>query len=124
MDTLVSASNVSINGSADADLIRTTGDGITVNANSGDDYVIARGRGSYIYGGNGNDSLILLPSVASSATTSGGSGGSAGRTVTVAAETEVYGDSGNDDIMIVHDSAIVYGGAGSFMKVQGNFLLL
>ena len=112
MDTMTSASNVSITGSANADLIRATGDGITVNAISGDDYVLARGRGSYIYGGNGNDSLILLPSVASSATTTGSSGGGAGRTVTVSAETEVYGDSGNDDIMIVHDSAIVYGGAG------------
>ena len=87
MDTMTSASNVSITGSANADLIRATGDGITVNAISGDDYVLARGRGSYIYGGNGNDSLILLPSVASSATTSGGSGGSAGRTVTVVSTT-------------------------------------
>ncbi len=120
MDTLVSTSNVSIAGSASADLIRSTGDGVTISAMSGDDYVLARGQGSYIYGGNGNDSLILLPPVTSTSTGSGGGASSAGvRTVTLSADTEVYGDAGNDDIMIVHDSAVVYGGAGDdYMTVK------
>ncbi|MBR5913994.1 MAG: hypothetical protein IKZ58_06500 [Selenomonadaceae bacterium] len=113
MDTVVSASNVSITGTADADLIRSTGDGVTISAMAGDDYALARGQGSYIYGGNGNDTVILLPAIVSSSTGSGGAaGGGKKPNATLSTDTEIYGDAGNDDIMIVHDSAIVYGGAG------------
>lgn len=112
MDTVVSASNVSITGTADADLIRTTGDGITISAMAGNDYALARGQGSYIYGGSGNDTVVLLPALVSSSTGAGGAAGGRRPNASLSADTEIYGDAGNDDIMIVHDSAIVYGGAG------------
>lgn len=121
MNTITSASNISITGSVDDDLIRSTGDSVIISALSGDDSVIARGQGSYIYGAGGNDTLILLPPLSATETSSSGSSGSRGSSnsgsksttsVTVSADTEVHGGTGNDDITITHDSSIVYGDAG------------
>ena len=115
MQTVTSAANTTITGTADNDWISSSGDGVEISVLSGDDYVIARGQGSYIYGANGNDTLILLPPLSSTATSTSAARGSAtaGRTTQiVSADTTVHGDAGNDDIMIVHDSAVVNGDAG------------
>lgn len=110
MQTVTGAANTTITGSADNDWITSSGDGVTISVLSGDDYVIARGQGSYIYGANGNDTVILLPPLSQTATAP--SGARPG-TQAVSADTEIHGESGDDDIMIVHDSAIVYGEAGN-----------
>lgn len=120
MQTVTSAANTTINGTAEDDWISSSGDGVTIYGEFGNDYVIARGQGSYIYGANGNDSLILLPPLSPTATAPSGArqGTQAGSTTArpgtqaVSADTEIYGGSGNDDIMVVHDSAIVNGEAG------------
>ena len=104
MTTVTSASNASINGSADSDWINSSGDGVTISASSGDDYVISRGNNSHVFGGNDNDTLVILPSTGSVA--AGGRGGSA------TGVTEVHGNSGADDIIVVHDNVEVYGDAG------------
>ena len=115
MQTVTSAANTTITGSAENDWITSSGDGVLISVLSGDDYVIARGQGSYIYGSNGNDTIILLPplSATETATTARGTTAARATTVTLSADTEIHGDSGNDDIMVVHDSAIVYGDAGN-----------
>lgn len=115
METVTSASNASITGTTSSDLIRSSGDGVTISALSGDDYVIARGQGSYIYGANGNDTLILIPPLSATATSPAGARANVGgrpNAQVVSADTEIHGGAGNDDIMIVHDSSIVYGEAG------------
>ena len=104
MTTVTSASNAAINGTADADWINSSGDGVTISASSGDDYVISRGANSFVYGGNDNDTLVILPSTGSVA--AGGRGGSA------TGLTEVHGNSGHDDIIVVHNNMDVYGDAG------------
>ena len=113
MTTVTSAANTTITGTADNDIITSSGDGVTISGLGGEDYVIARGLGSFIYGNSGNDTLILLPSN-STATTSGSSSGSrsSGSSRVVSADTEIHGGAGNDDIVVVHDSANVYGDAG------------
>ena len=128
MDTTTSAANTTITGTADADLIRSTGDGVTISALAGDDYVIARGQGSYIHGAGGNDTLMLLPPLSATATaSSGASSGSrtnqSAGSATLSANTEIHGGPGNDDITVVHDSAIVNGEAGDdyiTVKLYGN----
>ena len=107
MTTVTSAPNVSINGSADSDWINSSGDGVTITASSGDDYVISRGANSFVYGGNDNDTLVLLPST----TTVAAGGGRPGQTAT--GVTEVHGNAGADDIIVVHDNVDVYGDAGN-----------
>ena len=104
MTTVTSASNAAINGSAESDWINSSGDGVTISASSGDDYVISRGNNSHVFGGNDNDTLVILPSTGSVA--AGGRGGTTG-------VTEVHGNSGADDIVIVHDNVEVYGDAGN-----------
>lgn len=114
MTTVTSAANTSITGTAENDIITSSGDGVTISGLAGEDYVIARGLGSFIYGNSGNDTLILLPSN-NTATTAGGARpntGAAGAGRVVSADTEMHGNTGNDDIVVVHDSANVYGDAG------------
>ncbi|MBQ7476327.1 MAG: hypothetical protein IJT06_02910 [Selenomonadaceae bacterium] len=110
MTTVTSAGNVSIAGTSSADWIVASGNGVTISASSGDDYVISRGSGSFIYGGNDNDTLILLPE---SSTGSVAGGTRTTRTPTpTTTDIEVHGNAGNDDIIVVHDNAVVYGDAG------------
>ena len=104
MTTVTSASNVAINGSADSDWINSSGNGVTISASSGDDYVISRGANSFIYGGNDNDTLVILPST--------GSVSSGGRGASATGITEIHGNAGHDDIIVVHSNVDVYGDAG------------
>ena len=104
MTTVTSASNAAINGSADSDWINSSGNGVTISASSGDDYVISRGANSFIYGGNDNDTLVILPST--------GSVSSGGRGASATGITEIHGNSGHDDIVVVHSNVDVYGDAG------------
>lgn len=106
MQTVTGAPNISINGSADSDWINSSGDGVTISASSGDDYVISRGHNSFVYGGNDNDTLVILPSTGS-VPAGGGRPGQAATGI-----TEVHGNAGADDIIVVHDNVDVYGDAG------------
>ena len=90
MQTVTSAANTTITGTADNDWITSSGDGVIISLMSGDDYLIARGQGSYIYGANGNDTVILLPPLSQTATAS--SGARQG-TQAVSADTEIHGES-------------------------------
>ena len=107
MTTVTSAPNVSISGTADADWINSSGDGVTISALSGDDYVINRGANAFVSGGNDNDTLVILPSTSSVAAAPGRPGQAA------TGLTEIHGNSGADDIIVVHDNVDVYGDAGN-----------
>lgn len=111
MTTVTSAGNVSIAGTSSADWIVSSGNGVTISASSGEDYVISRGSGSFIYGENDNDTLILLPE-SSTGTTGGGTRTNTKNSTPQTTDTQVHGNAGNDDVIIVHDNAIVYGDAG------------
>ncbi|MBQ7197636.1 MAG: hypothetical protein IJS29_00070 [Selenomonadaceae bacterium] len=119
MTTVTSAANTTITGTAENDIITSSGDGVTISALGGEDYVIARGLGSFIYGSSGNDTLILLPSNSTATTSGAPSGGARAGARVVSADTEIHGNSGNDDIVVVHDSANIYGDAGNdYMTVR------
>lgn len=115
MTTIVSAPNAAINGTSDADWISSGGDGASISALGGNDYVASRGNGGFIYGGNDNDTLVFLPSSGGATTKGGGGGkGAAGN-----GEATIRGNAGNDDITIIHDSAVVYGDVGDdYMTVK------
>ncbi len=106
MTTIVSAANAAINGTSDADWISSSGNGVSISALGGNDYVASRGSGGFIYGGNDNDTLVFLPSSGGATTSGGGRGGAQ------SGEATIRGNAGNDDITIIHDSAVVYGDVG------------
>lgn len=118
MTTVVSAPNTAVNGTAEADWISSSGDGVTISASSGNDYVISRGNSCIVYGGNDNDTLVILPSSAG-ATAQAGGGGRTGGGAVAPINTEVRGNAGSDDIVIVHDSVVAYGDVGNdYMTVK------
>lgn len=112
MTTIVSAPNAAINGTSDADWISSSGDGASISALGGNDYVASRGSGGFIYGGNDNDTLVFLPSSGGATAPGGSRGGGRGNTPGGNGEATIRGNAGNDDITIIHDSAVVYGDVG------------
>ncbi len=102
MTTVTSAPNTEIKGTTGNDWISSSGDNVTLSPLAGDDYVISRGNSGIINGENGNDTIIFLPT-----NTSAPGGGPAG-----AFDTTIHGNAGNDEIVVVHDSAVIYGDAG------------
>ena len=119
MTTVTSAANTTITGTAENDVITSSGDGVTISGLSGEDYVIARGLGSFIYGNSSNDTIILLPSNSTATTSGSGSSRSGSGAKVVSADTEIHGNSGDDEIVVIHDSTNIFGDAGDdYMTVR------